>query len=368
VQLARVVFTLTAALALAGCPDPVVVRVVDGRSESGRFIGEAAYALFARGAAAEASGNLDGAVRAFSLAAREDPDSPDVWTHLGAVHCRLEAGEGPLPTAAADAFAHALAADPAYGPLYRERARCLAARGQAQAARADADRALSEDPDNLDTALVRADVLSRAGLRDEALRALRAAAARRPASAEPWRALDDLAHRAGDAALAREAEGHLAALATGSTPARGAPASLSTVDAALRSGDLAEAQRRALALRLPSADLALRAAALGLAALAREQAALVLGADPGDASARIALAAAADLGSDLATLSTAMRSIPRRSTAPSALGRWLFADVLRRRVGPDAALAWLGAAAAGGDGDPLLAATEKRVRDALATP
>jgi hypothetical protein len=110
-----------------------------------------------------------------------------------------------------------------------------------------------------------------------------------------------------------------------------------------------------------------RAAALGRAAEAREQAELVLGADPADTSARIALAAAADLAGDPAAVAAAMRAIPARGTAPSPLARLVFAEALARRVGPDAARAWLGPAwpDAPASDDPLLAATAARVRTAL---
>jgi hypothetical protein len=114
-----------------------------------------------------------------------------------------------------------------------------------------------------------------------------------------------------------------------------------------------------------------RAAALGIASLAREQAELVMAADPADASARIALAAAADLRGDEASLAGALKEMPRRSTPPSRLACWLFAEVLERRVGKEAALAWLGPALMDGprsatDVDPLADATERRVRAALA--
>ncbi len=110
----------------------------------------------------------------------------------------------------------------------------------------------------------------------------------------------------------------------------------------------------------------MRAAALGRAPLAREQAALVIGADPGDASARIALAAAADLFRDPTALDAAVRGVPRRSTAPSPLARLLFAEVLARRAGANAVQAWLGPTLPATGDDPLLAATEERVRTAIA--
>jgi tetratricopeptide (TPR) repeat protein len=352
-----------AALALAGCGTQTVVRIVDGKPEEGRFISPAAYAYYARGADAQARGDLGGAQRAFELAIAHDPASPEIWTRLGALRCATAPPPG-VPRNALLAFERAGALDPGSGPLHRELARCLLARGDASSALVEAERALSLDPDDLATALVRADALERTGRLDDARWALRATAARRPTAAEPWLALLALARRTDDDALAREAEGHVAE--------RGGvvrdPSPLAAVDAALQAGDLAGAQRRALQARLPGAEVALRAAAMGRAALAREQAALVLGADPADASARIALAAAADLAGDEAALGEAMRAIPRRVTPPSRLGRLLFAEVLGRRVGPGAARAWLGPEVGPGSKDPLLAATEARVRGTLAVP
>ena len=65
-----------APIALGGCAEPAVVRLVDGRPVRGRYISEAAYALFARGAEAEMAGDLGAARRLFELAAAEDPESP----------------------------------------------------------------------------------------------------------------------------------------------------------------------------------------------------------------------------------------------------------------------------------------------------
>lgn len=357
-------------LAALGCAEPTVTRIVDGRPTEGRFISGAAYAFFARGAEAETAGDLGRALRAFELAAQADPESPEIWTRIGALHCRAEP-EGALPARAAAAFERARAIDPDHGPLYRERARCLSTRTRfhdAELILADADRALALDPDDLDTAMVRAFVLDRTGKPAEAIRALRALTIRKPSSAEPWRALHDLARRTGDAALADAAAERIAALVPGARRTLPQTAPFATIDRALRAGDLAAAQRRALELRIPGAELALRAVAMGLVPIARAQGELILGADPADASARIALAAAADLQGDLAALSDLMRSMPKQSTPPSPLGRWLFADVLRRRVSAEAALAWLGDAREESPGDPLLSATEKRVRKALASP
>ena len=346
-----------------------MTRVVDGRPSEGRFISGAAYALFARGAAAEANGALTPALRAFEAAAGEDTESAEIWTRLGALHCRL-APEGDVPVSAREAFDRALAADPDHAPGYRERARCLSIRGEAVAAVADAERALALDPDDLDTALVRAAALDRAGRTEDARRALRSIAARRPSASQPWRELLALARRTSDAALAQECAERLRALgAATARPLDPGSAALSRIDRAILDDDLPAAQKLALRQRLPGAEVALRAAALGLPALAREQAELVLGADPGDASARIALVAVADLRGDVGAISRLMQSMPRGSSSLSTLGRWLFADVLRRRVSAEAALAWLGEVRAeGAEADPLLAATAKRVRGALIRP
>src|SRR5262249_36798331 len=158
------------------------------------------------------------------------------------------------------------------------------------------------DPDDLDTALVHAEALAVAGRIDDARRAFRAITARRPTSSAAWIGLLEFARRIGDAALILEATARADALApsSGVVP-KGT--TVAAVDAALRAGDLDEARRRAQKARLAVGEIAVRAAALGRGAIAREQAELVLGADPSDASARIALAAAADLSGDMAALS-----------------------------------------------------------------
>src|SRR5262249_45382032 len=123
------------------------------------------------------------------------------------------------------------------------------------------------------------------------------------------------------------------------------PQPFGDVDAALRQDDLAAARKRALALHLPSGELAVRAAALGRTNAAREQAELALGADRADASARIALAVAADLTGDREAVRRAIAALPAPRDAlapPSVLARLLFAELIDRHVGRDAARVWLG--------------------------
>jgi tetratricopeptide (TPR) repeat protein len=358
------------ALALAGCGEPAVVRLVDGRPVSGRFIGDDAYALYLWAADAEARGDLAQARRGFEQAALADPRSPEIWTRIGALRCRMEPSPS-MPPGAALAFDKAEAVDPSFGPAFRERARCLLAHGEAAAAALAADRAVALDPDDVETSLLRADALARAGRAEEARRALHSVAARFPRSSAVVRALFALARSTGDAALADEASRRaaelppdLAASLRDEAPA-GSP--LAGVDEALRAGDLEGARRRALHARIPGSEVALRAVALGKPALARAQAELLLGADPTDASARIALAAAADLAGDLGLLARAMDRMPARGTPPSPLARLLFAEVLDRRVGAAAARVWLGeeATVAAPGGDALVEATRRRVRARL---
>lgn len=357
-----------AGLALAGCAEPEVVRLVDGRPQAGRYISDYAYALYARGAEAEARGDAVNAVRAFQAAALQDPESPEIWTRLGALRCATRAPGEPPPEALED-FARAEAADGSFAPLHRERARCLLQHGRVPGALAASARAGALDPSDLETFVVRAQALQRAGEHDDARRTLRALTVTHPGAAAPWVALLELAAQTGDAALAHDAARRAGEL--GVLPPRAVEAAepaLAAIDAALRAGRLDEARRLAERARLGQAELAVRAAALGRVALAREQAALVLGADPADASARIALAAAAELAGDTVALDGALRAIPRRHTAPSPLARLLFAELLGRRSGVVAANAWLGPTGAvdpGAADDALLAATATRVRARL---
>jgi tetratricopeptide (TPR) repeat protein len=343
--------------------------MVDGRPQAGRYISEAAYALFGRGAEAEAAGDFPNALRAFSMAADEDPESPEIWLRLGALRCRMAPPAAPPPAEAMADFERAEHADPNYGPVHRERARCLAAHGQLDRAAAASERAVALDPDDASASILRAEVLEHNGAPKDAARVLRALLARRPRLVEGWTALLDLGKRTHDAALAAEAAAKLAALSPDRAAALQAEvpaiAPLAAVDAALRGGDLEAARRVAQKARIPWSEVAVRAALLGRPALAREQAELVLGADPRDASARIALAAAADLAGDPAAIAAALRMVPARSTAPSPLARILFAEVLARRVSVEAARAWLGAAPEAAGGDPLLAEAAARLRARL---
>lgn len=361
-----------ALLALTGCAEPTVVRIVDGREVEGRFISGYAYALYARAAEVEATGG-DPALTLSILhaAAHEDPKSPELWTKIGALECRT------LDTASGEqALLRAERLDPEYAPIYREQARCdliagahePSAEGRQEKQRkalAAAERALALDPDDLDAVTLTADILERVGRSDEARRMLVALTVRHPGQPEAFRALYAFGRAHHDEALLRRAGrrlrdlGERVELVASLSP-------LAEIDEALGRDDLVGARRAAHHARLPLAEVALRAAALGRIAAARSQAEVLVGADPTDSSARIALSVAADLAGDTSALSGALRNIPKALTPPSALARLLFAELLDRRVGPGAAREFLGAVPGEATpGDALLEQVTRRVRERL---
>ncbi len=103
--------------------------------------------------------------------------------------------------------------------------------------------------------------------------------------------------------------------------------------------------------------------------MAREEAELVLGADPADGSARVAAAVAGDALGETETVERALALPSRAVTPPSALARLLLAELIDRRAGRDAARAYLGPDAAPAPGaDALYARTAERVRARLRDP
>ena len=358
-----------ACIALAGCSEIGVVRVMEGREVEGRFINERAYALYAAGADAEVRGDMDGALRAYGAAAEEDQKSPEIWTRIGALRCQRD------PDGAREAFDRAAGYDAEYEPLWREQARCALGRGKLEEALLAASRAVELDPDRDETVILQASVLEHLKRPEDARRALDALIARHPRSAEAWKARYAFARRTGDVVASEEAARRVRELAPSladDMEKSVAPLSaLGEIDAALARGELPLARRRARSAHMTAGELAVRAAALGRADLARDEAGVVLAADPTDANARVALAVAADLARDEAALAAAMSGLPapddRSLVPPSPLARLLLAELLDRRVGAAAAQAWLGAAQKGSpaDADPLLARIERRVHERL---
>lgn len=362
---------LAAAVALAGCAGPTVIRVIDGRELPGRFVSDRAYALYARGADAEARGDRESARLDYLAAADEDDTNVEIWTRIGAVSCALGRSAD-----AGRAFARAAERADDYEPLYRERAACALAGGklgpaEAKAALEDTARALALDPASEETSLLYARAAEEAGDPVHAERALRELVARSPGRLAGWQALRDFAARRGDSAAAARATAALQALGASSSAPLGsatAPApgntknTLTDVDAALARDALDEARTAGKRARIPPADLAVRAAALGRAKIAKTQADLVHRADPTNTSAAIALAVACDLLRDDAGVARALADASACTTPPSPLARLLFAELVARRTDDAAARAWLGPVPPPpGGSDALLDAVTARV-------
>lgn len=306
-------FGVAVAGLVTGCGvlgDDAVTRRVHGHTQVGHFVGEDAYLAYAEGAIAEAKSDHERALAAYQRAADEDPRSADPWTRIAAVRC----ARGDAADATEAAFARAIHRDPTYAPAFSERARCRLSRGDAERALGDAETAVRLDPSDPTTTLGLAACLRALGRDAEAARWLRGLRARAPG--EP------------------RTQAELSALTAGTgTPER---RPLGDVDAALAASDLPRA-RKAATGKLSSAELALRAAALGAMGLAREQALLVLGAEPTSADARVALLVAGDALADTVAVERALSAVPERTAPPSPLAALLLREVLSRRAGEGAA-------------------------------
>lgn len=376
---------LALTLAGTGCSGVGVVRVLDGREVLGPYLSEQAYSAYATGEERAAQGDVEGALQAFRQAAREDDQSAAIWTKIGALGCRR--AQGSTREATVDAFDRAEAIDPDFAPLWRERARCTRdgepkegpSTARLTSALDAAARATRLDPEDLEATTIHASILVLLHREADARRELEALALLHPTRAEALLALYELGRAMGDDALSRRAGARVIALAPalaprieGEVPSLGP---LPAIDAALTRDDLSFAQRLARHAGVPLGEVALRAAALGRIAVARRQAETRAGADPRDLDAHIALAVAADLAGDQVTLDAALdatldatRTGTHRSPADAALsplGRLLFAEVLDRRVGPEAARIFLGPSAPIPPGDPLIEAVSRRVRARL---
>jgi tetratricopeptide (TPR) repeat protein len=368
----RVAALSCAALLCCGCAELTVARSVDGQVVEGRFISPRAYTLYAIGAEAEAHGDLQTALEAYEQAEESDPESPDIWTRIGAVRCRLGGEHAP------EAFDRARALTPDYEPAWREQARCDLAANRLASALARVEHAVLLDPDRDDGSLLRAEILRKLGRTDEARLALRALTTRHPRSVDAWHALYAFSLQVNDMRAAEQAARRVRELVPrqGDALQRRLPSMLplAELDEALMAGQLQRARRLAQEAHVPPAEVAVRAAALGRMHEARDQGELVTGADPSSASALVALALAADLSGDEEALSGACEALlasgPGRIAplvAPSSLARLLLAELLARRVGRDAAVTWLGtpSPAAASAHDPLEQRVAKRVQQQL---
>lgn len=325
-----------ALLATSGCSlfGPTTVdRRFHGKTVEGPFVSPEAYAAMTRGSVHETKGELEAAKRDYASATRDAPDLAEPWARLASVLCRLGEDAGP-------AFRRGVSIDPSLATVWMERARCLLLQKRPADAASAANVALRLAPGDVQTSLLLHETLRAADDGPGAARIFRGMVARWP---------DDP---------------RVGALASSLEPP--VPSPRDAVDAALRSGDEARAERLAKAARLPLASLALRAAACGRLSLAARLAALVFRADPASSDARVALLVTADLQRDEAVFREALGGGPlviegSPALRLSPLAEALLADLLQRR-------AQISLAPSAGDtaADPLAANVWARVRPAPA--
>jgi tetratricopeptide (TPR) repeat protein len=293
-------------LACFGCGvlEPPVVRSVDGVATEGRFIEPDAYALYAIAALREARGQWADALATYQRALDIDGRGPELRTRIGALACKLR-----QDTLADRSFRDAQRAAPDYGPLWFELARCYRARGALDSALEAALQAVRLDPERVEASLLAADIAEQRGDRALAWSLRDALATHAPSSAAVWRAVREAAGRSHDDARRLRADARLAEISgtsAASPPARGAEGALR----ALQAGDLARAQ---------------------------SEAALLLGADPGNGDALVVALAVADLQQDQAGFESLLAQVPDGGTPASPKLLEALAAVLSRRVSPQAA-------------------------------
>ena len=365
----RVIRTLWLVLPVAlGCAAaPPVTRMVGGHRVEGRFVADGAYAAYLRGVVLENQGRLEAAMAAYGEAIEHDPDSAELWTRLGTLRCAMVVRRGAPAKAVGpwSAFARAAEIDPAYEEAWTERARCHLNRGELDDAARAARGAVSLDPDREEPAILLALVLERQGHLEEARHWLDGLIARDPSSIEAHEAMAAFAARTGDEGRRNASAEALALLRPPRSGAgiarRGDAVSLSGIDAAIGRRDFDRARRLALAARLSSGALALRAAAVGSVSFARIEAELVLAADPADVDARVAATVIADLTRDDAAFARALSGVPANGAPISPLAAVLMAELLDRRIGSEARRAWLnGVGPLANSDDPLVSAVANR--------
>jgi tetratricopeptide (TPR) repeat protein len=290
----------------AGCGAGRVVRVVGGERVLGRFIAPSAYAAYARGAVAEADGDDRVAGVHYRRAAVLDPDGPQIWTRLGAVHCRLEQFES-----ASRAFARAMARDASFQPAWHERAQCALRQSRPARALSDSLRAIELDPE-----------------REASLSLMLRAAeqARQDVDAEAWR---------------REGRALRAETAQRSPEEMGSASALAAIDRALVARQLDVAKRLTRAAHLDPRILGIRALLVGRAESAMLLARRRLRAAPRDSDSRVLLALSADLAGRVAEFELSWTRLPALSDELSLAGRVMMVELLDRHIGPAAAAPWL---------------------------
>jgi tetratricopeptide (TPR) repeat protein len=299
-------------LGLLGCGSAQTTqRVFDGHVVVGAYVEPEAYAAFAEGVYLEARGEWEAAASAYRRARSRDPDSPGIAARLGAIACRTSL------EAALDEFrTSGVARD--YAPAWAERARCLLAHHDPARALEAAQRAVMLDPKSPDANLAIAQIHREQGRPDRARAWLFAWALVDPDAVAHRHAIEQQAGLLGD--------GDLALLIT--SLARHTP-----------DGDLGTDY-----VTPPSpAGLARLAITGGEPDMASRHATLALEANPEDADASIIALFAASLELDEARFLELLRSVRASAEPPGADASAWMAELLRARVGDEAAERWLDA-------------------------
>ncbi|MCA9642529.1 MAG: tetratricopeptide repeat protein [Myxococcales bacterium] len=275
---------------LSGCSPygSGVTRIVDGRTQEGRYIPVTAYADYALASYLEASGEPEQAENAYMRALADDPRSPEMWTRLAALRCRRQ------PMSGMSALERAFALATEYEPAWREKAACHLGARQLDQAQAAAERAVALDPEQERATLLLAQIYEARGEKQRARTWLNAWVVLHPSSDIGWTAFLELAEREGN--VVDQLRAHRALRLHQDpmrTPVLTAPPSgkapEDALDVAIGRDDLDAARRACLALHLPAVEVAIRSYLRGNKKLARAQAELVLGADPSNSDARALL-------------------------------------------------------------------------------
>jgi hypothetical protein len=367
---------LAPAVLVSGCAaHQGVARLVDGKAISSRYIEASAYDAYLEGAIAESSGRDAEALAAFEAAAEEDEESPDIWTRIGSLECRLSAAD----RRGLDALRRALQVDPTYGPAHRAIGVCEEARGHHAEAQAAFAVAAQVDP-----GVVSAEAVARHDATLAGRTALLAITERHGGDPAAWVALAEWSRAHGDPPLYQRAfsralaedtslRGQAAlgavwladvgyddaarALAGQAVDRMDDPLSgrravvpelvaLLAVDDAILSGDTAKVARRLVEARVPPLVAGLRARLLGRFAVMQPLLSHLSAAEPDAAKAIAALATSAtgptgSLGATATTRSVEQllaESFPRGGTRGDELIDAAFADAAARGLAPEANL------------------------------
>lgn len=328
----RVMAALLAPWAFACGGYDSTTRLVDGQVITSYPIAPQAYALYLEATLQEASGNLTAARDTFVAATEFESKSPELWTRVADLSCRLR-----LPSAD-DEFVTALERDPWYAPAWIARSRCELGRGNSERALEFAKQAQISAANDFDTTDVLTTTLLRLGDTDGALRQWVGYTVLRPSDHRGWKRLAEVSDRAGDVVWAQWANAAYRSLradpVTSQTATRAATEdhfAFEPMNQALLRHDLATARAFATDQRIEQVVVLERALTLGRPQLALEQAKVLVTAYPESADVRALSLLAAARARDEASFSLWSR-LPERLTPLSARGVDALQQLLREQA------------------------------------